>query len=204
MNRLFLAMAIGPQAVAAQASTIPSAREVKYDASPAWVVPPPTAKVEANSSDAAFRIIYQDMQERITPGRIESYTAYRVKILKPEALPMGNVALLWSPSGGSAEVHYVRIIRDKQTIDVLKQAKFKVLEREAGLEQSILDGNLTASLQVPGLQVGDELEFAATVIHSEPAFGDHAAGAAQLPVNGFPGTYRYRLAWPEAKSLSWR
>lgn len=140
----------------------------------------------------------------MTAGTLESYSAYRIQILKPEALPLGNINLAWSPSGGPATVHYVRMIRGDAVIDVLKDTKFRILEREAGLEQSILDGNLTASLQVPGLQVGDELEFAATIRRSEPIFGDHAAGAAVLPATGLPGTFRYRLLWPRNKPITSR
>jgi hypothetical protein len=149
-------------------------------------------------------MIYQDIQDRVTPGTLESYSAYRVKILKPEALTMGNMNITWSPSAGPASVHRVRIIRNGEIVDVLKQAKFRVLERESGLEQSILDGNLTASLQVPGLQVGDELEFAGTITRREPVLGSHSAGAAQMPVVGLPGAFRYRLLWPHGKPITWR
>lgn len=203
MKSYRFALALVP-VISVQAAAADAPREVQYGQVPAWVLPPPAATAGPQTGDAAFRIIYQDTQERVTTDAVEDYSAYEVKILKPEALAMGNVAVAWSPSAGPATVHYVRIIRDGKSIDVLKQTKFKILERETGLEQSILDGNLTATLQVPGLQVGDELQFAATIVRHEPAFGMHAAGAAQLPVGGFPGVFRYRLQWPESKPIKWR
>ena len=193
-----------PSLLIAPDSAAATSREVQYAPVPPWVLTPPTSPAEAKVGDAAFRIAYQDSEERITESKLESYSAYRVTILAPEALPMGNITILWSPSAGTATVHYVHIIRDGQSIDVLKQSRFKVLEREAGLEQSILDGNLTATLQIPGLQVGDEIEFAGTITRSEPAFDGHAAGAAQLPASGLPGVFRYRLLWPEGKPVRWR
>jgi hypothetical protein len=171
-------------------------REVQYGPVPNWVRPAPLVPADQKPSDAAFRVIYQDNEERVRQGTLEVYSAYRIKILKPEALPLGNVRAVWSPSAGTATVHYVRIIRDGTVIDVLQQAKLKVIERETGLEQSMLDGNLTAVLQVPDLRVGDELEFAATIVRNEPAFGTHNAGVAQIPAAGVPGTFRYRLLWP--------
>lgn len=177
--------------------------EVRYGAAPSWVRPINGYAI-AKPSEAMFRLVYQDSQERVGNGQLESYSAYRVKILKPEALALGNIRIVWSPSAGTATVHFVRIIRDGAPIDVLKQAKLKVLERETGLEQSVLDGNLTASLQVADLRVGDELEFAATIVRKERAFGAHNAGLAQIPTAGVPGTFRYRLLWPAASSMTTR
>lgn len=177
-------------------------RDVQYGPAPDWVRPVPVIAADPKPSDAVFRFIYQDNEERVRQGLRESYSAYRIKILKPEALALGNVTVVWSPSAGTATVHYVRIIRDDMVIDVLKQAKLKVIERETGLEQSMLDGNLTAVLQVPDLRVGDELEFAATIVRKEPAFGTHNAGIAQFPASGVPGTFRYRLLWPVATSMT--
>jgi hypothetical protein len=176
--------------------------EVHYSTAPAWVASAPASTVDAKPSDAILRMIYNDTQERVTNGTLESYTAFRVRILKPEALALGNLKVVWSPSAGSANVHFVRIIRDGTVIDVLKEAKLKVIERETGLEQSVLDGNLTATMQVPDLRVGDELEFAATITRNESAFGKHNAGFAQIPANGIPGNFRYRLLWPAASAMT--
>jgi uncharacterized protein DUF3857/transglutaminase superfamily protein len=176
-------------------------REVQYGPAPDWVRPAPAVVPSSNPGDAAFRIVYQDDEERVRKGTLETYSAYRIKILRPEALALGNIQMVWSPSAGTASVHYVRIIRDGTAIDVLKQARLKVIERESGLEQSMLDGNLTATLQVPDLRVGDELEFAATIVSTEPAFGTHNAGVAQIPAGGLPGTFRYRLLWPVTTSM---
>ena len=178
LKRHHIALASAALFVSTQVSA-DALKEVKYGAPAAWVEPIPSSAADTKPSDAVFRFVYQDNQERVSKGTIESYGAYRVKILKPEALALGNIRIAWSPSAGTATVHFIRIIRNSSVIDVLEQAKLKVLEREAGLEQSMLDGNLTATLQVPDLRVGDELEFAATIARAEPAFGTHNAGVAR-------------------------
>ena len=101
-------------------------------------------------------------------------------------------------------VHRLNIIRDTGVIDVLKSTRFQVLQRESGLERAMLDGQLTAAIQAPGLQVGDELEFAATIQSQDPTIGDHAYGTAQLPVIGQPGAFRARLIWPASRRLNWK
>src|SRR5437763_6241174 len=89
---------------------------VLYGPVPAWVAPPPASSTAQLPSDAPLRFVYQEQQQRVARGMEESYSAYRVKLLKPEALALGNLRVGWSPSAGSATVHFVRIIRDGAVI----------------------------------------------------------------------------------------
>jgi len=100
-------------------------------------------------------VVYSDNQIRFGPDGLEAFQAYRLKILRPDALAAGNISLTWSPDAGEARVHYVRIIRGKDVTDVLKSTKFQILQREGFLEKAALNGELTAALQAPGLEVGD-------------------------------------------------
>ncbi|URW76999.1 DUF3857 domain-containing protein [Sphingomonas donggukensis] len=181
-----------------------AAADIRYGPVPAWASPVPTPTAGPTPPDAPLRIAYLDNQVRVVPAGEEVFSAYRLTVLKPDALSAGNVTVTWMPSAGSATVHYLRLIRDGQASDVLAGTKFTILQREAGLEQSMLDGERTATLQVPGLRVGDTLEFAVTTTRREPAFGTHVAGIGALPGTGIPGAYRYRLVWPAAKALTWR
>lgn len=178
--------------------------EIRTVPIPSWVLPPPaTAPAPAkDQADGPLQFRFLDKQGRIGPNGDALYMAYRVKIQKPEGLGVGNVTLSWEAESGSAVVHRVRILRGSQSIDVLAANRFKVIQRETGLEQSMLNGQLTASLQVPGLQVGDELDVAVTVYQSEPAFAGHSSGGDQLPVMGTPGTFRTRLLWPEGRTMA--
>jgi hypothetical protein len=151
-----------------------------------------------------MRVVYSDNQVRLGPDGDEIYSAYRLKVLQPQALSVGNISITWNPDAGDAQVHYLRIIRDNEVIDVLKSTEFRVLQREGFLEQSVLNGDLTAALQAPGLQVGDELEFAATVRHHDPTLGDHSFGFAQLPAASLPGAFRIRVTWPSERPITWR
>jgi hypothetical protein len=182
----------------------PATGQVIYAPPGKWIQPPPAPTQGATASDAPLRFLYTDQQVRIGEAGEETYNAYRIRILKPEALQIGNVSLAWNPSSGTMTVHRLHIIRDGQVIDILKDQRFKVIQREGGLEQSILDGRLTAVLQAPGLHVGDELEFAFTVLERDPTIGDHAFGLAQLPLKEMPGAFRYQMHWPETRKLAWR
>jgi hypothetical protein len=185
-------------------SAFAASDEVQYAKVPDWVAALPSPTQTAPPPGAPIRVDHQDIQIHAGLNGDELFTAWRVRILKPEALGVGDVALTWSPDSGSATVHYLRILRDGKAIDVLESTKFQVLRREGYLESAALNGQLTAVLQVPGLQVGDELEFAATVRHHDLTLGDHSFGFGQLPAAGLPGAFRFRLVWPESRRMTWR
>ena len=203
MKRHFVLMALVGAALPA-ATTHAAAPDVRYAPAPVWALPPPAQTEAPTPPDAPGRLIYADTQIHLGPAGEETFSAYRLKLLKPEALPAGNITVAWNPSAGEATVHYLRIIRDGHAIDVLRATKFRVIQREGGLEQSMLDGQLTATLQTPGLQVGDEIEFAATIRRRDPTLGDHSFGLTQFPLQGTPGAFRYRLLWPEARPVTLR
>ena len=186
------------------ATPVFAADKVQYGKVPAWVLPPPTPTDAPTPAGAAARVVYSDVQTRLTARGDEVYTAYRIKLLTADALPAGNIATSWNPEAGSVTVHHLRIIRDGELINVLAKSRFTVVRQEAQLEAAMLHGMLTATLQTPGLRVGDELEFAATVLGRDPTLGDHHFGFSALAPQGNPGAFRIRLSWPASEPVRWR
>jgi transglutaminase-like putative cysteine protease len=181
-----------------------ASEEIRYAGPPDWVVRVPEPTESESPAGAPIRVEHLDFQIHTGLNGEEIFNAWRVRILKPEGLAAGNVTLAWYPDAGDATVHYLRILRDGKLIDVLQSTKFEVLRREGSLETAMLNGQLTAALQVPGLQVGDALELAATIRRKDPTLGDHSFGFVQLPAAGLPGAYRARVLWPETRKLVWR
>jgi TonB family protein len=181
-----------------------ASRDVQYGPQPSWVLPAPKPTDTAIPQGAPLRVIYSDSQTHLGTDVDETYTAYRIKLLAPESLTLGNIALAWSPSTDDVFIHELKIIRGDQVIDVLKTNKFQIIQRENSLEYSVLDGNLTATLQTPGLQVGDELEFAATIRRRDSVFAGRSHGLQQLPPVGALGAFRARVVWQNAKDVHWR
>jgi hypothetical protein len=100
-------------------------------------------------------------------------------------------------------VHKLVVAHDGHETDLLATQKFAVIQRENGLESAMLDGALTATLQAVGVQVGDEIEFAASTRHHDPNLGDIAQGFAQLPIQDSQGRYRARFSWPAGMAMRW-
>ena len=179
-------------------------KEVKYGPVPEWVVPQPVPAATEAPTEAAYRMVFGDNQIRMGANGMEVFQSMRVHILKPQALQAGNLSVTWNPAAGGATVHWVRIIRDGKQTDVLAETRFNVIQREGFLENAMLNGNLTATMQVPGLQLGDELEFAVTTINKDPTLGDHLYGFAQGTQSATPGDFRIRFVWPRKSRVKWR
>lgn len=179
-------------------------RVVEYGPPPAWIAAPPKPTETPSLPGAPMRFIFADWQVRIGPNGKETYTAYRVKLLTPQGLAAGNIAAAWDPSADDLIIHRLNIIRGDQVIDVLKLGRFQIIQRENNLEHAMLDGQLTATLQAPGLRVGDELDFAMTVRRRDPVLGDRAGDIVQLPTTTTPGAFRTRLIWPKVAGVQLR
>lgn len=192
--RIWLCLtAILPGATAHAADT-----EVQRGPEPGWVLQSDPLPVPADARGAIF-VRRQDTQVHLDGKGELVYSAYRIKILHPNALQLGNLSIAWNPAAGTPVVHAIKIHRDREVIDVLKTASFDILRREDQLEAAKLDGNLTAVLRVPDLRVGDELEFGTTIRTSDPTLGKDYAGVLALPPEISPGRFHLRLSWDEGQ-----
>ncbi|KQZ33567.1 transglutaminase [Caulobacter sp. Root1472] len=139
----------------------------------------------------------QDAEIHLSDKGQAQYLGYRIRILQPSALQLGNISIAWDPAAGAPIVHGIKVFRDEQVIDVLKDATFEILRREDQLEAAKLDGMLTAVLRVPDLRVGDELEVELTTFQRNPALGSNQSGLLLLGPSPSPGRYRLGLSWDE-------
>jgi hypothetical protein len=137
----------------------------------------------------------QDIEVHLSDRGQAQYLGYRVKILQSSGLQVGNISVAWNPAAGGPIVHDIKLLRDGQVVDVLKDASFEILRREDQLEAAKLDGTLTAVLRVPDLRVGDELEVDLTTFGSDPTLGANAAGLLALTPSPPPGRFHLGLSW---------
>ena len=91
-------------------------------------------------------------------------------------------------------------------IDLLANGRrFAVLRRETNLEAAMIDGELTATLQPEGVQVGDVIDLAYTLTHREPALAGHSEGGAFVGHTGSIGRLYVRTAWPSGSAFrTWK
>src|SRR3546814_276453 len=139
----------------------------------------------------------QDIVAHLDDRGQAQYLGYRMRLLHPNALQLGNISIAWNPVSGPPVVHMINVHRDGATIDVLKNASFEILRREDQLEAAMLDGVLTAVLRVPDLRVGDELEVGLTTRSDDPTMANNDSGLLFLLSSPQAGRFRLGLSWDE-------
>lgn len=170
--------------------------QIRRGPAPAWATASAPLAAPETASGPVF-VRRQDVEIHLSDQGQAQYFGYRFKILQSSALQLGNISIVWNPRAGAPIVHEIKLIRDGQVVDVLKDSSFEVMRREDQLEQAKLDGMLTAVLRVPDLRVGDELEVGLTTFTSDPTLGRNEAGLLVVTPSPAPGRYRMRLSWDE-------
>jgi tetratricopeptide (TPR) repeat protein/transglutaminase-like putative cysteine protease len=180
------------------------ARTVLYGPAPAWVKPAAMPPVPQAEPGAAWAIRLSDTQLRFGPDGEQSYDETAFTILSEEGLDAGSLTQEWDPDSQTVTINRLVVLRDGQVIDVLKSDKFEVLRRETNLDSAMLDGRLTAALQIKGLQVGDTIDLATTRTYRDPIAGGRPEYRSAVDHMGVAGRVRYRVLWPKGAPVRWR
>lgn len=191
------ALTLSP-ALLAQDSETPGAQEVLIKPEPSWVERLEPLAVPEEAQGLVF-VRRQETTVRLQADGSRFYQGQRVRILQPQALQVGNLGIAWNPAAGPAHVHAVRIHRGSRVIDVLEDTSFEILRREDQLEQAMLDGTLTASLRVPDLRVGDDLEIAYSLPLHDPTLKETSHGMLVLGDAPPNGQFRLQLSWDDGQ-----
>ncbi len=172
--------------------------QVEQGPLPGWVTPSELMPVAEDASGLVF-VRRQDTLIHLDAQGQQQYIGYRIRILHPNALQLGNLSIAWNPAAGAPTVHSVRVHRGSETTNVLERASFEILRREDQLEAARLDGTLTAVLRVPDLRVGDELEVDLTTRMNDPTLGPNISGLLVLAPEPPAGRFRMGLSWEEGQ-----
>lgn len=166
-------------------------------APPAAWVPSPELSSVPNDADGLAFVRSQSVLAHLDRHGQSQHLSYRIKILHPNALQLGNLALAWNPANGPLTIHAVNIHRDGRVVDVLKKQSFQILRREQMLEAAQLDGTLTATLHISDLRVGDELEFSSTTRIKDPTMGNYDNGLLLFTNTPLKGNFQIGLSWAD-------
>lgn len=176
-----------------------------YAPPPKWVqvaeIPAPPTDEQAPST----QLLLHDNQSQHDNAGSAYYNRHVVKVLKTEGLQGGSRSVTWDPVRDKVTIHALALVRGGQRIDLLKQGQdVLVLRREKNLERAMLDGRMTASIQIKDLQVGDIIDWSFTHERKDPLLGGRTNNFEQMGWAGVAGRYRVRMLWPDETPLTWR
>ena len=177
-----------------------------YQPTPAWVTPAPAPALDKPAADAPILLTF-DKQQRLENGKVWGYSDVVTRIATGDVLTQaGTIQLPWQPDDGDLIIHRIEILRDAETIDLVKAGqRFTVLRREEQLEQLMLNGVLSATMTVEGLRVGDALRIAYSTTNTDRALAGQMQAVVAMPrAPARIGFGRARLSWPEATAIRWR
>lgn len=203
MSRFLLVAAALAAAGAARAGD----NEPRLGPAESWVKAPktPTAVSAQTDGAAPAKLLLVDLENHYGTDGDQRYLEFAGKVLTPDGLSsLGSLSAEWNPDIETLTINKLQIIRGGTVIDRLPIDKFFTLRRETQLEKAMLDGRLTAAVQVTDLQVGDVVDFAYTVSRKDPIVQGKSEGEHHL-VHGFgPAILQFRDVWPSGKAIRWR
>ncbi|MFI4933109.1 MAG: DUF3857 domain-containing protein [Caulobacterales bacterium] len=183
-----------------------AADQPQYGPPAAWVKQLSIPATAPKDSAAAIQVLLEDVQTNFSADGDLFYTESAFRIVSPAGLAFASaIAPSWNPETETLTFHRLNIVRGGQVIDLLAGGKkVTVLRRETNLELAMLDGDLTATVQPEGLQVGDIVDMAITLQRRDPVFQGRSESFTGLQVPGVAARFHVRALWPPSKPMRWR
>lgn len=169
---------------------------------PSWVQATP---LPAGKTSEAAPMFYRLVDEQIRLDGTQSAEHVRLVRVVSDAAGLGEAAqfeLTYDPSHESVQLHELTVIRQGQRLPRLDRQRIELLQRETRLEQRLYDGQVTISLVLDDVRVGDELDFSFTRSGQNPVFGGRFVRTDWLASYRGPTLlHRTQLLAPDARRI---
>jgi lipoprotein NlpI len=171
------------------------------DPIPAWVEP--VAIPEANQAHAIVLRLADN--QYLLDGEPVIYVRRALMVNDSASLSSaGQISIPFVPQYHKLQLHAVRIFRKGESLDRTASSMVRFLQRETGLEQGVYSGEVTASVLVSDLRVGDTLEFAYSLHGQNPVFGGKFVETASWDQTFPTMLRRIVLKHRLGRQISWR
>jgi transglutaminase-like putative cysteine protease len=172
-------------------------------ASPDWVIEEGASASEESSGgrdDLRYDVVSDQID--LTGNRPVWHRHIRYRVLRERGLSdAGNISIGYQPDYQALVLNRLDVVRDGQRLDLRARAHYARLRREQDLDQGLLDGEVTLSITVPDLRVGDQLDYSFSLTGDNPIFGnayyDTYAARYGVPL----GFRRVRVRYPASRPV---
>jgi lipoprotein NlpI/transglutaminase-like putative cysteine protease len=171
------------------------------DPVPAWVDP---IAIPEGSKGGPLVVRLADTQFLIKETPVEH--VHRAVMINDAAslTAAGQLSIGFVPEYQRLHLHAVRVLRDQDVLDRTSSSTVRFLQRETGLELGMYSGEVTASILVNDLRVGDTLEFSYSIEGQNPVFAGKFADMVVWDQRTPTALRRVVLNYPASRQISWR
>lgn len=165
--------------------------------SPSWALLDPQTPSPAPWDGAVtpWVRLLDDHQIRVTPGGLERYSRNIDQALSETGTEnLSKLYFCFDPSSQKLAIHHIRLLRGKQTLDVLEPDKIVEAEEE---DDDCLEANLKE------VRKGDIIDYAYSLTEAH-AQGGRFAETLRLGRNTSTDRLRRRILWPAQLKLYMR
>ncbi|MDX6303448.1 MAG: hypothetical protein QOI77_417, partial [Blastocatellia bacterium] len=148
-------------------------------AKPSFTVKPPPVWIKAvqvntkhGPSDRPSSILLSDQEVRLSAGNVERFYHHAERVEKTAGLEtVSKLQFDFEPSYQFLVIHFIKIIRGDQTIEALRPAEIKVIQKEDELNEQLYNGTMEAVAFLNDVRIGDIVDYAYSVTGDNPVFG---------------------------------
>lgn len=182
-----------------------AAEDFRITAEPDWVevlpVPDSDVPLRAEAEDGQFFLL-SDHQLRWEGEVRHSYARTVTEATDRAGLEeMATLRIEYDPEFDQPNLVRLMIYRDGQVIDLKDKVSPQIYRRETRLDEGIIDGALTAVIQVPDLRVGDVLDQASYYVQKPALPGVGRSATSWLEWATPVVLSRVLVHWPEGEPL---
>jgi Flp pilus assembly protein TadD len=166
----------------------------------------PVALPAVHAGDNVPPVLMRLADTQLWAGEVPSYLLHRAEQVNDAGAlaQVGQVTVQFNPQFQRLLLHRVGLFRGDEFIDHTASVAVRFLQREAGLEQGVVSGVVTATMVLPDVRVGDSLHLCCTVEGENPIFEDRYAGWAGWDQANPVAQRDVTLIAPEHKRIHWR
>ena len=199
-NRCLLALAL----VVGSAPALAADKSFSVRPPGAWVrgvdVPADPSRPAAESTGT--RYLFFDRQVRVGEADQEDYVRTVWKVETTAGLQdASEIAIGFDPTFERLVIHHARVRRDGRTVWSFSPGEVRVIEAEEDIEARLYNGELTATIFVKGLRVGDTVDYAFTREGTNPVLGGRFDAVLGFEYSEPVVRIRRRIVWQRESLL---
>jgi len=202
LNTLMFFLFIGPAKIAIATGSLPKLNRAQ---APNWIKEAPLKFVKPSDREISegYYISYYDYE--VAVEKQAAYTKIIKNIVSENGVQnSGEIYIGFDPAYQQVILHRVNIRRNNQILDRLNLNAFKVMADEQDLARFLYKGSYMAYLILEDLRVGDQVEYAYTIVGRNPIFGERYAEDYYLQSSAPLGQVQVRVLADKARKLHFK